>query len=335
MTGDYPFTTTCLGQVAANSSCTITVTFTPIGLGTRPGTLTVTSASSLNPTVMASLTGVGVASVQASALYLNFGNVDVTADSAPQAVTLTNNTAVPVPLSGITVTGEYSATNTCAGAVPARGMCTIAVVFKPSATGLRTGVLTITTSGTTAPAMTVMLNGNGVDFAIVVAPASGNVIAGLSVSAAATLTPLAGYNAPVTMSCVTAASGTACNYSATAITLTTATADPLTITTTSKYTVIGYGALLVDPEPRLLCEVLGLFGVGALLAGRRRASLQARLLVSLLLLGLLAGGLYGCSGKLPDLNSPYTAPGNYTVQVTATDGVVTHTAAYALSVSAK
>src|SRR5205807_528330 len=56
--GDYAQTNTCGTSVAANSSCTISVTFTPTTTGTRTGTLTVTD-NGLGSPQTASLTGVG------------------------------------------------------------------------------------------------------------------------------------------------------------------------------------------------------------------------------------------------------------------------------------
>jgi PKD repeat protein len=41
----------------------------------------------------------------------------------------------------------------------------------------------------------------------------------------------------------------------------------------------------------------------------------------------------GCTGKEPAANSPYTAPGSYTVTLTATDGFLVHSATYALTVT--
>ncbi len=337
VTGDYSITaTTCLGQIAANSTCSVSVVFTPATLGTRPGTLTVTSASSLNGALTASLTSTGVASVQVSASTLSFGTVDVSATSTPQTFTLTNNTNAAVAINGITVSGDYAETNACGNAIAPHSTCAVNIVFTPTATGVRGGVLTIVTSGTTTPSITVALTGNGVDFSIGISPASGNAIAGLSVSSTATVTPLGGFNAPVTMGCATAASGTGCAYAKSSFTMSAAVPDALTITTTSKYTVIGYGHLLFGPGRRgILPILLGMCALAALWDVRRRTAGAARLLMALAATGLLAGGLSGCSGKDPDLNSPYTAPGTYTIQVTATDGIITHSAAYSLVVTAK
>jgi len=57
--GDYAQTNNCGTSLAANSSCTINVTFTPTTSGTRTGTLTVNDNGPGNPHT-ASLTGTGV-----------------------------------------------------------------------------------------------------------------------------------------------------------------------------------------------------------------------------------------------------------------------------------
>ncbi|HEY0308804.1 MAG TPA: choice-of-anchor D domain-containing protein, partial [Acidobacteriaceae bacterium] len=62
--GDFTATAiTCslTTPIAANGSCTISVTFTPTALGARTGTLTVLTGSSTYPTLTASLTGTGAA----------------------------------------------------------------------------------------------------------------------------------------------------------------------------------------------------------------------------------------------------------------------------------
>ena len=333
--GDYSVSsTTCTGKIAANTACAINVVFTPIALRTRTGTLTVKSAASLNGTLTASLTGVGVADVEANVDSLSFGLVDVGSTSAPQTITITNYTSAAIALTGTTVSGDYSATaNACAATIAGKASCTVALVFTPTAIGVRTGSLIITTNDTKYPVLTVALTGNGVDFSVSVAPASGSVIAGLSVSSVATITPLGGYNGTITMSCTTVATGTACAYATTSFALTAVTTDALTITTTSKYTVIGYGSLLFAPGHRgLLATLLAMCGAGLLFAGRRRA---VRLLLALVAVSLMAGAISGCGNKNPALNAGYTAPGTYDILITATDGTLRHTAAYSLTVTSK
>jgi trimeric autotransporter adhesin len=57
---DYNATTTCAATLAAGSTCTITVTFSPASVGSLPGTVTVTDDDANSPQ-SASLTGTGVA----------------------------------------------------------------------------------------------------------------------------------------------------------------------------------------------------------------------------------------------------------------------------------
>jgi hypothetical protein len=62
VTGDFAQTNNCAGSVAASSSCTFTVTFTPTAGNTRSGTLTVTDNTGgvAGSTQTASLTGTGI-----------------------------------------------------------------------------------------------------------------------------------------------------------------------------------------------------------------------------------------------------------------------------------
>ena len=54
----------------------------------------------------------------------------------------------------------------------------------------------------------------------------------------------------------------------------------------------------------------------------------------LLCIGLwfTASAISGCSGKIPSQNATHTPAGAYTVTVTASDGFLTHSASYQLSV---
>jgi uncharacterized protein YraI len=73
------------------------------------------------------------------------------------------------------------------------------------------------------------------------------------------------------------------------------------------------------------------------LSTTRRGARRRLIRVSLFALLLTATGLaiIGCSGKLPAKNSVYTGPGTYAVTVSATDGFLTHSATYTLTVTAQ
>jgi uncharacterized protein involved in response to NO len=98
------------------------------------------------------------------------------------------------------------------------------------------------------------------------------------------------------------------------------------ITTTSQYTVIGYGGFL---------PLLALFSGTLLWLARRKTRTPAIFLLGALVLTATSLFTTGCSGKYPDKNAVYTAPGSYTYTLTATDGFLTHSATYTLGVTAK
>ncbi len=332
-TGDFRVSASGCATVAAGASCTIGVVLTPSVLGARTGTLTVSSSASANPALLAALTGRGVADVEANAAALDFGTVDVGAHSAAQVVTITNYTAAPISLTSLAVLGDYADGTTCGAVLPGLSSCTVTIVFTPTAVGVRPGTLVVTTNDTKYPLITVLLTGSGADFSLAMLPASGNMVAGNgTVTTTVTATALGGFNAPITMTCTFLAVASTCTLPNGSFTLSGTTAQRMAITTTSQYTVVGYG---VAGSPRAAGLVLAL-GAAALLAlARRRMAVRVRLLGICGACLLVLGGLSGCSGKYPDLNSPYTEPGSYTYTVTATDGTVSHTATYTLAVRAR
>ncbi|HKO19985.1 MAG TPA: choice-of-anchor D domain-containing protein [Acidobacteriaceae bacterium] len=93
--------------------------------------------------------------------------------SPAQTVTVTNTGGAALTVSSVAVTGDFTESDTCAGGPIAVGAgCAVQVSFLPSATGTRTGLLTIygNVSGGQA---TVSLSGTGtVSAAVVLSPVS-------------------------------------------------------------------------------------------------------------------------------------------------------------------
>ncbi|MEV5787595.1 choice-of-anchor D domain-containing protein [Streptomyces sp. NPDC052287] len=89
---------------------------------------------------------------------LNFGSVATGSTSAAQTVTVSNPTGTAASVSSISTGGDYSQTNTCGSSIAANGSCTVSVRFAPTATGSRSGSLTVDAGGTTN---TVSLSGTG------------------------------------------------------------------------------------------------------------------------------------------------------------------------------
>jgi hypothetical protein len=88
--GDFAETNTCGSQVAAGSSCTISVTFTPTIVGTRSGSVTVSDSASGSPH-SAGLSGAGIASTSTA------GCVETGTSNFPGCFSLSSPTAVVAP----------------------------------------------------------------------------------------------------------------------------------------------------------------------------------------------------------------------------------------------
>ncbi len=99
---------------------------------------------------------------------LTFGAQASGTASAPQTVTVTNTGNAVLNVSRLAVTGDFTETDTCAGAPLAiSASCTVQVSFLPTATGARTGVLTVY-GNVSGGQGTVSLTGNGTTAAAVV-----------------------------------------------------------------------------------------------------------------------------------------------------------------------
>ena len=324
--GDFSVAGSNCSNVNAGASCSIQVVFNPTALGPRTGTLTVGSTGN---TLTAALTGVGTPDLIVSSSSLAFGNLDVGA-RATQTLTVSNVAGGAVGSPSFVTTGDYSVSTNCGVSIAASGNCTISVTFSPTATGARPGTLTVSTNPQAYVGLPATLTGNGVDFTVATNPGSGSVIAGNGVNTTLVTTPIAGFASILTLSCTTNAPASVCTPGTTSFVPATAVTTPVTISTVSQYTVIGYGGFGHG--------VLGLLALGStgLLWFRRRGISQlARtgLIVFLLTVGGLS--LSGCSGKLPAQNAAYTKAGGYTYTLTATDGFLTHSATYALTVTVK
>lgn len=156
-TGNFSQTNTCK-SVIPGQFCTVTFKFTPTALGTRTGSIVITSNVG---TQTVNLTGVG-SGVGLSTNRINFGNLAIGQTSvSPSVVTLDNANSTSLNVSNVTVTGPFVQTNNCVGTpVASSGSCTINVSFKPTSAGPAAGTLTITDNDITGT-QTIPLSGVG------------------------------------------------------------------------------------------------------------------------------------------------------------------------------
>lgn len=311
---------------------------------TAPGStatyeVTYSSAPGSPPSVTRQPTG-PIASLSTAAA--SFGSQLVGTTSAAQTVTLTNTGDPELTIVSISVLGDFvlGSGSTCGAQVAASASCTINIAFKPTATGNRTGTLTIDDNAPGRP-HTVALSGTGTDFTV--AAASGSLTdqtvaaGGSPVIYNLTITPN-GLNGTATLSCAwvgTQPSGTACAVLPTSVTLSGSTAQSATVTvTTTKRSMVGPSLRLPPPGvgSRLMVPwFLWLAGLGmlTLLAAASRGSERVWLrratpfgaLLFLILLWSACGGGGGGGGGGGTTPQPTGTPvGTYYLTVTATAG---------------
>ncbi|MBO3751193.1 choice-of-anchor D domain-containing protein [Streptosporangiaceae bacterium NEAU-GS5] len=172
--GDFAQTNNCGSSIAAGSSCTVTVTFSPAASGSRTGNLTITAAGVPN-TVPLSGTGVAPGPIlNPNPTSLSFAGTVVGTTSAAQTVTVTNSGTTSATVSGVSVSGDFTQTNNCA-TLAVGSSCTVTVRFAPAAAGARTGAVTVTSNANNSPA-SIALSGSGIS-------SSTNIAAGRPASA--------------------------------------------------------------------------------------------------------------------------------------------------------
>jgi trimeric autotransporter adhesin len=193
-TPDFTVQNSC-GTLLPGASCPLTVAFTPQQgpLGPRFSAVEIASDAS---TSLEFLSLYGAAATPANIVLapttLNFGSVLV-GTPASLTVQVANNGGVPSTFTAVSATGDFAAAGDCPTAgrpLPANTSCTVQVTFTPTATGRRTGTLSVATDATTLP-LTVALTGIGTQSLLQIAPGAlsfGSLVLGASANLSLTLT---------------------------------------------------------------------------------------------------------------------------------------------------
>ena len=160
-------TDTCGSSVIAAGSCTFSVAFSPVVPGAIVGTIVIQDDAAGSPhSISLSGTGLGALVVLAPST-LTFSSIPVGSSSVAQTITLTNSGNAALSISSIQIAGDYTQTNNCPATLSASSTCAITVTFTPTASGSRTGTVTISDSVPGNP-QTVALAGTGTALAPVV-----------------------------------------------------------------------------------------------------------------------------------------------------------------------
>jgi hypothetical protein len=158
---DFSQTNTCGTALAAGANCTISLTFHPSAPVERTATLSIFDSASGSPQeVTLTGTGTAVSGVSLSPSSINFSNQNVYTASAAQTVTLNNTGSTALGIIDINATGDFAQSNNCPSSLGQGSNCTINVTSTPSATGARTGYVTISDTDPTL-LQTVILSGAG------------------------------------------------------------------------------------------------------------------------------------------------------------------------------
>ena len=79
--------------------------------------------------------------------FFDFGTLPIGVASAPHTFTWTNNSSFPATATPSTSSPDFDIVSTNCGTVPAGAPCQVSVVFQPTALGLRTGYVIVTSTG--------------------------------------------------------------------------------------------------------------------------------------------------------------------------------------------
>jgi sugar lactone lactonase YvrE len=142
------------GVLAANSSCTIIVSYAPKTIGAAVDTLQIRSTDSLSPILVpASGNGVGFTYTPAS---LTFASI-VAGGTETSTISITNVSTAAITLStaisgsGASAFSIPTTGNTCGASIAAGKTCVLPVEFSPAAAGSLLASLTLTTNGGANP----------------------------------------------------------------------------------------------------------------------------------------------------------------------------------------
>jgi Abnormal spindle-like microcephaly-assoc'd, ASPM-SPD-2-Hydin len=320
--GDFGQINTCGSQLAPNNNCQISVTFAPITPGTKNAAVSIADDVEGSPQTVGIM---GATAVVLAPPEVSFPNQYVGTSGASRTVTLTNTTLSTLTITGVTASpADFAARNECGGSIASGSSCTVSIIFTPTASGTRNGVLMVADNATDAP-QTAALTGVGQDFAM--APsgsAQATVSPGQTANYAVTITPGGGFNKSVALSCSGMPPQSSCSVSPSSVALRGSAPVSVNISVATTGTAESLAQPRAFPSPRqtaMLGLALPAFSGLVLLlqpAGCFRQQGRLRRLV-LLCLFSLAITFCGCGGGSSMGNSTNATPaGSYNLTVTGT-----------------
>ena len=348
--GDYSETNNCGSVVNAGAGCTISVSFTPSAVGTSVGTVTLTDTGLGSPQTI-TLTGAGGAPFALSAnpssetVLMGTGQAQFTLSASSSSgftgsivLGCANVAPATCAFNPASISPGQSSTLTVGNLDAVTSSSLNFTVTGTEAASQTTSTSSTTSSGTTTA--TLALSVKFADFSLAASPASASVQAGQTAKYTLTMTPLNGFDVPVSLACSGVPRGTTCSFSSSTVQI------PVSGSAQATLTVHTTARSLVHPPAsdwrgRPLPWFLAWFGcaflaVVLLLTGARRRPLVVAIrIASVALLISLAmaacGGGAGGGGVSPGSNNG-TPAGTYTLDITATAQSLSHAGKVTLQV---
>ena len=273
---------------------------------------------------------------------LAFADQIVGSTSAALSTTITNTASTATTVCGISVTGDFSQTNTCASNIAGKSSCMVDVDFTPTAQGVRSGLLQIITTDGGSP-RSVSMTGNGTDFSIAAASngfTSATVTAGSTATYNLQISPLSGFGGTVALTCAGAPSLAVCTASPATVTV-SGSASPfaISVSTTAASFIVPrmtpprmppFGLSLI--VPLVFCIFALMISLAGFTNPLRHRGVALACSLAILLAALVWAGGCGSSGSSGPKN-PGTPRGSYTLTITATSNGVSHPLALSLIVN--
>jgi len=158
----------CATSLAAKSTCTIAVTFSPTINGSQNGALTASFNGSFSPQEV-SLTGTGSGGIASPLIFspasLTFNGVVIGKTSAAKIVTVSNTSNSSINISSFSASGAFNASGSgtipCGGLLGAGSACSFLVTFSPTLAATVNAAVTINDDSSVSPQI-YNLTGTGV-----------------------------------------------------------------------------------------------------------------------------------------------------------------------------
>ena len=257
-------------------------------------------------------------------MTLAFPSQPTGSTSTAQTITLTNSGQAALNIASISASGDFLETNTCGSTLVAGANCSIAVTFKPTATGNRIGSLTLTDDAIGSPQEVGL---SGVESSIAVSASAASLAiasAGTSATDTIQISSVQGFAGTVALTCVVTYKGSGiandspvCSVTPQQGQLSSKTPSTATLTVT---TVAAKNSRLALSFGKIFAAVF-LF----VLVPRRRWKFVVTLFVIGITfsLSVIGCGGSGSTGGTTTPSDPGTTTGSYQVVVNATSATVT------------